>query len=479
MKALRPRTVTQLTVIGFVAVAAPLIAALAVTLQQLNTLGGRSQMAVAEAAQQMRAARTLVEQTLAMERSARQYAVLDDRTLLEVFGERREHFIEAATLLQRRAVSDQVRNRVARLMVEEQRAFDRLRQARPGTTPMEGVLTDFPRLVDLADQVTLSVNDWIDRELIYLRQQADEAQRLILVEALALVAVALLLIVAFSILITRPLRQIDNAVHRLGDGHLDRPVIVRGPRDLEELGLRIEWLRRRMAELELQRVTFLRHVSHELKTPLTSIQEGIALLDERLLGPLTVQQEEISGILRKQCRRLQHLIEELLRFNIARPEAPDVRPRTVHLDSIAERVLSDHALAVRAGRLRVITTFEPVEVHGDPEQLRIVVDNLIANAVKFSPPGGTIEVQVSRAMGQAVLEVRDEGPGIPAEERALVFEAFYRGSPPQRRQFQGTGLGLAIASDYARLNGGGIDILDTERGARFRVHIPMPELERP
>jgi len=101
----------------------------------------------------------------------------------------------------------------------------------------------------------------------------------------------------------------------------------------------------------------------------------------------------------------------------------------------------------------------------------------VANAVKSAPHGGTIGVRLGRGNGGAVLEVTDEGPGIPPDERSLVFEAFYQGRPPERDQYPGTGLGLAIARDYVQMNGGDIDILDAERGSRFRVQFPLADRE--
>jgi two-component system sensor histidine kinase GlrK len=296
-----------------------------------------------------------------------------------------------------------------------------------------------------------------------------------MIEAVLLTATALLMAALFTALITRPLRLIDHAIHRLGDGSLATPVNVRGPRDVEELGTRLEWLRTRLKELEAQRVAFLRHVSHELKTPLTSIQEGVALLGERVVGPLNEQQGEITGILRNQCRRLARLIDELLRFNLSRLSAPGIEPRVVRLDNVVERVLSDHSLALQNGRLRVAAQLDTISVRGDPDRLRVIVDNLLTNAIKFSPSNAVIAIGLRRNGDRAVLEVGDEGPGIPAEERTLVFEPYYQGKPPDKRRFRGTGLGLAITRDYVESSGGDIEILDAARGALFRVRLPAVE----
>src|SRR5690606_29966625 len=408
-----------------------------------HELGERSQQAVFKATRALRVASTLEEQVLALERHARQYGVLGDPNFLDLYADRRQKLRRAAAMLADPRFSPDVNTLAARVMEEEERTWKELSEAAPASPYLEEVVSGYPALVTLARDLQAASNRQIDVDLLALRAQVESTLRIIMVEGLVLVAAALLLAALFTAFITRPLRQIDRAVRRLGSGSLEAPVEVRGPKDLEELGTRIEWLRTRLAQLEQQRVAFLRHVSHELKTPLTAIQEGVALLNERLVGPLSAQQSEITAILRNQCKRLQRLIEELLLFNINRPATPPSDRRPVRMDHIVDRVISDHSLAAPASRVRFEPELGKITVMGDAEQLRVVVDNLVANAVKYSPQGGTIGVRLGRSGGRAVLEVTDEGPGIPPEERSLVFEAFYQGRPPERDQYPGTGLGLA------------------------------------
>lgn len=470
---LRPRSLLHLTVIAFLTVSAPLIVALVINARQLDTLGDNSQRAVSRAADAMRASRALIEQTLAMERNARQYAVLGDRRLLDIYADRRKDFTRAADRLHQLAIDDEVDRFTVRLVDGERQALELLQDARAGQAATDVAASLYPPLTDLANQIAGAISRWIDRELLDLGRQVGQTQRLIWIEALLLAGTALLLAGVFTALITRPLGQIDRAIRQLGDTGLDSPVSISGPLDLQELGERLEWLRNRLAGLEQQRTTFLRHVSHELKTPLTAIQEGAALLSDGLVGPLTGQQAEIFAILRKKCRQLQQMIEDLLRFNVNLPAMSSPAPRAVAFSATINRVVSDHALAIKAGRIRVASRLEDVSVYGDPEQLRVVVDNLLANAIRYSPPAGTIDIRLERDGESAVLEICDEGPGIPAGERHLVFEAFYQGRPPADRHGQGSGLGLAITLNYVKLNGGEIRILEAARGARFRVSIPV------
>src|SRR5690606_16886088 len=128
------------------------------------------------------------------------------------------------------------------------------------------------------------------QEVENMRRQAAATQRRLSWQALAVIPAALVLAIFGTLLIARPVRQIDRAIRRLGRGQFDDPVYVHGPRDLEELGDRLDWLRLRLLDLDAQKVRFLRHVSHELKTPLTAIREGAQLLSDQVAGQLTPAQ---------------------------------------------------------------------------------------------------------------------------------------------------------------------------------------------
>jgi len=147
--------------------------------------------------------------------------------------------------------------------------------------------------------------------------------------------------------------------------------------------------------------------------------------------------------------------------------------RPVALDGVVSRVMEDHKLGTASRNLEVRADLERVGTVGDPEQLRVIVDNLMSNAVKYSPQDGTIHIGLRRHDGRAVIDVRDEGPGVQREERGRVFEAFYQGGATYAGHVKGTGLGLAIAREYAHMHQGEIDLLDSKRGAHFRVLLPL------
>ncbi|MCC6657462.1 MAG: HAMP domain-containing histidine kinase, partial [Rhodocyclaceae bacterium] len=234
-----------------------------------------------------------------------------------------------------------------------------------------------------------------------------------------------------------------------------------------------DWLRKRLADLEEQKNRFLRHVSHDLKTPLTAIREGTQLLGEGVPGPLTDQQRTIIEILDQNSRRLQQLIEELINYQQAGFAASSIDPHPVALDVVCTQVLRTHRLVAAARAIRFERKLAPLLVEGDGDKLRVVVDNLITNAIKFSPREGVIRVDLEKRDGRAVLDVVDQGPGVAAEEREHIFEPFFRGTRARRGTVKGSGLGLAIAKEYVLAHRGRIEVVDEGAGGHFRVALPL------
>ena len=157
-------------------------------------------------------------------------------------------------------------------------------------------------------------------------------------------AIALALAILFAVLIARPIRQLDQAIRRMGTADFGHRIEVNGPQDLRYLGQRLEWLRSRLSDLEAQQNRFLRHVSHELKTPLTAVREGAELLRDDVGGKLSPEQRDIVRIVRDNTLSLQKLIEDLLKYHQARAAEPATLG-PVPVADVVRRVLREQKLA--------------------------------------------------------------------------------------------------------------------------------------
>ena len=469
-----PNSFLKLILIGFTLVALPLVAALIYAAFSVDRLATQTQQAVYQAVQATQSSHMLIEQISAMERYARQFQVLGDPALLQGFAQTHGKFLVTTTTLSALSIDQTQRNELKQLINREASLYGALSSEKNGAgTGATGPTLDFDTLLNMAQSVLGGSNRMIDREIKAVQQAAGHAREILLWQALALIPIAVLLAAGFALLIARPIKQIESAIRKLGEGEFSMPINVTGPPDLENLGNRLEWLRSRLVELEREKNRFLRHVSHELKTPLTALREGTELLADEVSGKLNDQQYEIVTILQKNCLQLQTLIENLLNFSVAQLRHTALNLGTVQLSRIAQKVEEDQKLAIMAKSIKLEKHIGSVQIEADEEKLRVILDNLLSNAIKFSPPGGTIQLDIKTGADAATIEFHDEGPGIDMDERIKVFEPFNQGRAAEAGQ-KGTGLGLAIAREYVMAHNGEIVILNTpDKGAHLRVRLPL------
>jgi len=470
----RPKSILRLLLVGFVLVILPLIVALIHATYSVDQLVAQGQRALFATVRATQSSQVLVESISDMERNARQYKVLGDIALLEVYQENHQIFLDTVNRLTGLNLPVQQRQRLDRVIELEDSIKDALISFPYDAPETEAAVGEFVGLADDARNMLADNRKLVEREVDRLEANGAEVQRSLVVQAMALVPGALILAAIFTLLITRPIRQMDRAIRRLGDGDFSKPAEIVGPRDLEQLGERLDWMRTRLLEVEQEKNRFLHHISHELKTPLTAIREGAELMNERVVGNLNAQQSEIAAILRDNTLQLQKLIENLLDFNVASSRASQLHVERVALNRLIESVLADHKVAILARQLVLDVSLQSVQMDGDRAKLQTLVDNLLSNAIKFSPEQGRLRLRLEQQDGQAVVEVADAGPGIPERERRRIFDAFYQGAYSDNGHVRGTGLGLAIAREYAQAHGGYIEVIDSEdQGACLRVVLPI------
>lgn len=472
-----PKSFLTLLLIGFSLIALPFLFAFANATLYLDNITQQSRVAVSQAVQATRDSRALVEQLTVMERVTRQYMVVGDTALLDNYIAAHRKFDETARTLgslpldqEQQDMLNDVTSRVD--VIGAQMALG-------DHTTLRQQLPEFTRLFQLANAILAASNHMIDRETVALQAAAERAQRTLMWQALSLIPFTLIVTLAITYLIARPLRQIEQAIQDIGNGKLNEKIDITGPEDLRKLGYRLDWLRSQLENLEAQKSRFLGEVSHELKTPLTAIRESAELLREGICGQLTSEQQEISNILHSNSLRLQHMIEDLLNYSAARFQSTAII-EPVNLHDVLRRVLADHALTISSRQIRLIANIGKVTLPGDMAKLVTLCDNLVSNAIKFAPQSGTVRVSLYTEAGLALLDVFDNGPGIDLQDRPHIFEPFYQGSAPQGSFVKGSGLGLSIARDCVMAHNGAIEIIDNPvwQGALFRITLPLPTSDR-
>ena len=470
-----PRSFLKFILLGFLLVSLPLVYALAELILSLDRLSSQAGTEVLQAAQAGRTSRLMFEQTATLERLARQHLILEDNALLDDYAHVREDFRVAARELASLPLEpDQIAG-LHGLMEQENRLYQSL--SAPKRTPeiLEQIVDGYAKLVDGTRAATAATNLLTQHAIERLQETASRGREKWLYVGLATVAIAIALAIMFAVLIARPIRQLDVAIRQMGTADFTHAIRVSGPQDLRYVGQRLEWLRARLAELEQQQTRFLRHVSHELKTPLTAVREGAELLRDNVGGKLTPEQQDIVRIVRENTLQLQRLIEDLLAYHQTRAMEP-VTLGPIPLSEVVQRVVREQKLAALARMISFDTRLKPALVIGDAEKIRTIVDNLVSNAIKYSPRSGAVELAIRSEDGNAILDVIDEGPGVASDDRDHIFDSFYQGAPPAEGRVKGSGLGLAIAREYATVHGGCIELKqrpDGRHGAWFRLSLPL------
>jgi two-component system, NtrC family, sensor histidine kinase GlrK len=466
-----PRSFLGLCLASFMLVAAPLVGALAYSAWHSEQLAEQSRNAVFNASLAARASRTLVNRIGSLERLAMIEAPGVAADLARVHAS----FRQVADELMHLPLDDDQRAALKCTVAQEQSLYELVTAAPRGvkaSAERKRVATLSAELADNASEVLAISTRVADREVTSLRSHAESLQRRLVVLVLFSTAVALVIALALTRHIARPIGQLDAAIRQLGGADFAQPIAVHGPEDLKTLGERLDWLRRRLRELEDEKNRFLRHLSHELKTPLTALREGAELLHDEVGGPLSPPQRRVVGIMKDNSIKLQRLIEELLDYQRALHAAAALAPRQLALDALVREVARGHELAAQAKGQSMALELERVQVNADPDKLRSIVDNLIGNAVKFTPAGGKMSVHARAHGDHALIDVIDSGPGVPEEERDSIFDSFFRGRAKASARVEGSGLGLAIAREFVEAHGGRISVLAEARGAHFRVALP-------
>ena len=464
-----------LILLGFGLVALPLLVAVIWALVNLDRVAEGANDLVSTGVQAAENNRRLNEQVNSLERVARQYQVLGTDDILQLMQQDHERFrtqIEAMTPLAKRA------NATALAVSLQEQARDIVRTLSDTTTSnvaQTAAIEQFAPLRERVEQLTTVLTEHVDAELSALQDTAQEAQRVTAWQVSALVPGTIILILIIVLLVARPIRQIDKAIGQLGESGFSRPISIKGPTDLQRLGRQLEWLRVRLLELAQEKNKFLRHMSHELKTPLANIREGTELLLDGSVGELENPQREVTGILRMNGLKLQQLIENLLSFAAWQTKSEVLTLSEFQIRQQVISVARAQRLALRAANIQLRLEVDDIVVNADQEKIRTVLDNLLSNAVKFTPRGGLVTIRASQQPQSFVIEFGDTGPGIPDEEKPKIFEAFFQGRREQGGQVGGTGIGLSVVMECVQAHGGSVELVDSQEfsGAHFRIHVPQ------
>ena len=436
----------------------------------LEQLTVRLQRGNARALELREAVQTLTERTVDLERSARQYLVLRDGALLDRYDQTATAAQEAVVRIE--AIPG------GNFAAATERWHSQLRHL--GEALRQGGTRDdldsaLARLTQTNTDLAYDTRHWIDAQHAAWSDVL-EARRKDLTRMLVAVVIAVSLVaVILGWWLARPIGTIERAIANLGQSRFEASIRVGGPDDLRRVGRRLDWLRIRLRDLEAEREKTLRHVSHELKTPLTALREGVALLQDEVPGLLAPTQREVVEILQHNVMTLQRHIESLLRLNAAAFDARRLADRPIQVRKLLADVVRGRELQIAARGVEVVTRGPALALNLDADKLSVVIDNLLSNAIDFSPPQGVVRIEAELVARRLCVSCIDQGPGIAAEDAERIFQPFVQGGRASPVPREGSGVGLSIVRELLRAMGGEIRLMTQAAaggGAHFRFEVP-------
>lgn len=306
----------------------------------------------------------------------------------------------------------------------------------------------------------------------FLLTLKETSAELYVIRILLLLAIIVIAVIVSGMLV-EPVEAITNSIRRFSQGYNER-VVEKGYSELAELSGEFNRLFNRMSKLDESRKEFVSNVSHELKTPITSMKVLADSLNSQENVPVEIYREFMADIV-EEIDRENKIINDLLTLVRMDKTAAALNISSVDINELVESVLKRLSpLATRENIEIVYESFRKVTADVDEVKLSLAITNLVENAIKYNKKDGWVKVSLNADHKYFYVQVEDSGIGIPKEQQDKVFERFYRVDKTRSRETGGTGLGLAITRDSVMMHNGSIKLESRENeGSKFLIRIPL------
>jgi len=459
----KPLSIKKLTFLGFTLVALPLVFGLLYSANQVNQLSKQGAGAIFAVAELINTNQKITNTLKKMERYASQFLVLQDYELIDKYS------IEQQVLLTTNDELSQYNDeKIKQLTAQFSQAILHVHQGiiepldkgdnQGGSTTLESLQKQFKQLININEEINTRSSELINQQAEEIKNSTAQVSHTLL-KSLFIIPISLFIAGFFIILITKPLKQLTLKIQQLQQGNFQqdsdlKEEPVAGFVEILEINDALNRMESRLHALELQKSSFIRHISHELKTPLAAIREGTELMYDNSVGALNSDQQEVTKIIRSSTTRLQRLIEELLNFNIVLDSTSLQDKETINFYDLIEQALSERTLDIKRKYITIEKHYPHITIESNAKQLNVIIDNLLSNAIKYSPEFGVISLFASMNEHELVFSISDQGDGIKPEQQDKVFDAFYQGTPAKDYNIKSSGLGLTIVKELLmRLNG--------------------------
>lgn len=472
-------SIKKLTLLGFTLVALPLVIALIYSAIQVNQMSKQATQTIFSVAALTTANRELNEKQLKLERFASQYIVLKEAELKTNYLVQESQIIKIVNS-KLTIYNDDVLSRYSQdFSIIISKIHELIINRTIEDNSLEVVHLYFVALAKVSQNINQRSIELINIQANQIKLTAEQVSSTMLM-SLLIIPATFIIAGLFIFLITSPLKLLIEKIQSLEQGDFENKIVLKGSPEITEIADALEMMRLRLHALELQKSSFIRHISHELKTPLAAIREGTELLYDNSVGKLNDEQQEVCHIIKASVNRLQRLIEDLLDFNIVLDSTSLQDSEEISLQSLLNNVLADHKLDIKRKNITVNQTLDNIFIHSNGKQLKVILDNILSNAIKYSPDNSAIEISNTFEGQQLQLSIIDYGLGISPDIKDKVFDAFYQGPAPENSQIKGSGLGLTIVKELLMRLNGDINIVnqqtdskdDNNKGAWVKIMLP-------
>ena len=471
-------SIFQWTIIIFFAVTLPLILTLVYSVRSIQNYTDQSHTTLFQTVRVSENSEALLKHLLDMDRSIRQYQILEDAAIFNVFQHNHQEFVEIAARTNQLQLPPQIKKLFTRLTQDELKLYDQILLIKDSGTDKLSTedIKEYVQLrADVRELVTQG-NGQIYIETESLSALAILVRNQVTYSALISVILALFLGLLLLYLINKPIKNIAQAIHKLGNAQFNQRIYIEGPSDLREIGLHLEWLRQKLNQLENSKQFFIKTISHELKTPLATLMEGADLLQDEVVGELNAEQHKIIQLLQIANIRLHSLIENLIEYQQTTSTLAAMNYSRFNLNQLIKHVCAEHQLLLDSKNVSVEFKGKSVDFVADRDKIRIVMSNLFSNALRFSPQTGQILIKLSVINNSLQLLIADQGPGIAKSHQVHIFTEFYKQPVPENWKIKGSGLGLSLVRTYVEAHQGQISLMASDKkycGAHFLVKLPL------
>jgi len=407
----------------------------------------------------------LIDAILSQLRFKKKYLLTRDPRFFQQYLSAQEDFDKNLSLVSTFADTDEKRSTLNRMtahyqqfrtLVDKEVQYVRQHQSYPVRQlemeierAVDGVLEELGRMEAFARMD-------IQKGMKMLVESTSSAQPWAFGLSIFFILVALILSVLITRSITHPLAQLIHKTEEISKGIYDCRLNITSPPELMELAKAFDAMCVKLNALDQMKSDFFSSVSHELRTPLASIKEGISLLQKNMGGEISPQQRKILTILSEESRRLIDLTNSVLDLSKMEAGMMTYTFQPTHLSSLIHQAVTELTPLRESKQIELKMEVDESlpQLKVDRERMLQVLRNLIGNALKFTPQGGTIALSSRRIDGFIQVSVTDTGPGIPEEKLETIFEKFHQGNLLKGTLIKGTGLGLSLVRHIIQAHGG-------------------------